>query len=270
MKERIKAAFLRCGIEYFAARDYKELRVINPHLEGRLGFVPNSAFIFLIPYFVSEGENLSTYATSLDYHAVIRMLGADIISALSELFPGAHFFASADHAPIDERHAALTSSLGIAGKNGLIINERYGSYVFIGEIITDLPPCSIFATPAAPARTCDGCGACLDACPTGILAGKGCECLSELTQRKGELAAETVELMKKVGTVWGCDECQRACPYNKDPAVTPIEYFHRERLTRVSLSDINAMSDGEFSRRAYAWRGRKVIVRNLEAVGDEI
>ena len=126
------------------------------------------------------------------------------------------------------------------------------------------------ATPAAPARTCDGCGACLEACPTGILAGKGCECLSELTQRKGELAAQTVALMKKVGTVWGCDECQRACPYNSDPAVTPIEYFHRERLTRVSLSDINAMSDEEFSRRAYAWRGRKVIVRNLEAVGDEI
>jgi epoxyqueuosine reductase len=269
MKERIRDAFLHSGIEYFAARDYGELRVINPALEGRLGFVPKSAFIFLIPYFVSEGENLSTYATSLDYHAVIRMLGADVISSLTELFPTAHFFACADHAPIDERHAALTSALGVVGKNGLIINERYGSYVFIGEILTDLPPCSVFASSPTKIEGCEGCGACLDACPTGILAGKGCECLSELTQRKGELAAKTVCLMKKVGTVWGCDECQRSCPYNSDPAVTPIEYFHRERLTRVSLSDINAMTDEQFARRAYAWRGRKVITRNLAAVEGE-
>ena len=269
MKEKIKQVFLENGIEYFAPRDYSTLTVINSRLEGRIGFDIKSAFIFLVPYYVSPGENVSAYATSLDYHLVIRELGARLVSGLSSLFPGESFYTSADHSPIDERAAALTSGLGILGQNGLIINESYGSYVFIGEILTSIEPCRVFAVEPAEISHCSGCGSCRRACPTGILRGEGEGCLSAITQKRGALSECEVDLMKKYGTVWGCDLCQSSCPHNASPKVTPIELFHTERLTRVKKSDIDAMTDEEFSRRAFAWRGRGVMLRNLELVYGE-
>ena len=269
MKEKIKQVFFENGIEYFAPRDYSTLTVINSRLEGRIGFDIKSAFIFLVPYYVSLGENISAYATSLDYHHVIRDIGARLISGLSSLFPGEHFYISADHSPIDERAAALTSGLGILGKNGLIINESYGSYVFIGEILTSVEPCRVFASDPVEISHCSGCGRCLFACPTGILRAEGDSCLSAITQKRGELSECELSLMKKYGTVWGCDLCQTSCPHNAAPKVTPIELFHTERLTRVKKSDIEGMTDEEFARRAFAWRGRGVILRNLQAVFPE-
>lgn len=269
MKEKIKRVFSENGIEYFAPRDYASLSVINSRLEGRIGFDIKSAFIFLIPYYVSRGANISAYATSLDYHLVIRELGEGIVNGLSALFPGESFYTSADHSPIDERLAALTSGLGMLGKNGLIINESYGSYVFIGEILTSIDPCKVFAIDPVEITHCSGCGRCLTACPTGILRGAGESCLSAITQKRGTLTSSEVELMKKYNTVWGCDLCQSSCPHNASPLVTPIGLFHSERLTRVGKNDINAMTDEEFSRRAFAWRGRGVILRNLELVYGE-
>lgn len=269
MKEKIKRVFSENGIEYFAPRDYASLSVINSRLEGRIGFDIKSAFIFLIPYYVSRGENISAYATSLDYHLVIRELGEGIVNGLSALFPGESFYTSADHSPIDERRAALTSGLGMLGKNGLIINESYGSYVFIGEILTSIDPCKVFAKDPVEITHCSGCERCLSACPTGILRGEGESCLSAITQKRGTLTNSEVELMKKYNTVWGCDLCQSSCPHNASPLVTPIGLFHSERLTRVEKKDINAMTDEEFGRRAFAWRGRGVILRNLELVYGE-
>ena len=126
-------AFLENGIEYFAPRDYASLSVINSRLEGRIGFDIKSVFIFLIPYYVSRGENISAYATSLDYHLVIRELGEGIVNGLSALFPGESFYTSADHSPIDERLAALTSGLGMLGKNGLITLSIHLVYRQIAE-----------------------------------------------------------------------------------------------------------------------------------------
>lgn len=269
MKADIKSVFNSCGIEYFSPRDYSELRVINPHLEARLGFVPRSAFIFLVPYYTGDGENVSSYAVSVDYHAAIKVMGEKLCQGLSALFPEAHFSCSADHCPIDERHAALTSHLGILGKHGLLINERYGTYVFVAEILTDLDPCRIYASCGGDIGHCCACGRCAVACPTGILRGESESCLSAITQRKGELTESEIALMRKIGTAWGCDVCQRVCPHNAAPALTPIPIFYENRLTRVSVSDIEAMTDEEFSARAFAWRGRAVILRNLRLLDGE-
>ena len=263
MREQIESIFSGEGIEFFAARDYSELCEINPGLGKRCGVTARSAFIFLVPYYVGEGENLSTYSTSLDYHIYIRELTARIISALSELYPEGHFWGFGDHSPIDERHAALTSGLGIAGENGLLINEKYGTYIFIGDIITDLPPERIFASLPKPVLSCEGCGACKSACATGILSGESRECLSAITQKRGELSEGEVALMRKYNTVWGCDLCQRACPHNADPVITPIDFFKKDRISELTTDKINSMSDEQFRERAFAWRGRAVVLRNL-------
>jgi epoxyqueuosine reductase QueG len=63
---------------------------------------------------------------------------------------------------------------------------------------------------------------------------------------------------------WGCDTCQDVCPMNKNPAITPISFFHKDIISVLTSEVINSMTDEEFSQRAYSWRGKNTILRNLE------
>ena len=69
--------------------------------------------------------------------------------------------------------------------------------------------------------------------------------------------------MYMYNTVWGCDVCQTVCPYNTSPMVTPIQDFHEKRITRLCADTLEGMSDEEFSRRAFSWRGKAVPLRNV-------
>ena len=201
---------------------------------------------------------------SLDYHLAIAAVNAALSSLLKEHFPDANIKGYGDHSPIDERGAALIGGLGILGDNGLIINEKYGSYVFIGDIITDIDPSFLGASEPVQIKRCIGCGACKRSCPTGILSGEGKDCLSAITQKKGELSDCEKELMRENNTLWGCDICQSACPYNKTPEQTPVEFFHTDRIPNLTKDILDGMSDEEFSMRAFAWRKRKTVERNIE------
>ena len=266
MKREIGEFFLKNKIEYFAAVNYAELREINPEIMERAGFTPRSVIVFLIPYYVSKPKNLSSYAASLDYHIFIRNISERLTGLMKELYPENHFVGYGDHSPIDERGAALLGGLGIIGDNGLFINEKYGSYVFIADLVCDLMPEEL-GTLRCEVRGCLHCGKCLSACPTGILRGEGGDCLSAITQRKGELSDEEVLLMQKNDTVWGCDLCQTACPYNKNPIPTPIEFFHKDRIELLTSEKLSTLSKEEFKARAFGWRGRRVVERNLEKLG---
>lgn len=266
--KNITAAIESVGIEYYAFVDYRDCREYLPRLITAKGITPRSALIYLLPYYTGETVNLSRYAASLDYHLAISEINSVIIKAIEEQFPTSRAIGYGDHSPIDERYSALRAGLGIRGKNGLVINETYGSYVFVADIVTDIPAEMLPVTMPQDIKECSGCGACLRACPTGILRGAGDSCLSAITQRKGELTAEECELMRKYNTAWGCDLCQSVCPYNRSPRITPIGFFHRERLGELTSDILSKMSDEEFSRRAFAWRGRKTVERNLEILKD--
>lgn len=264
------SVFNTLGVDSYAVLDYRDLREINAPLRERMEFTPRAAIVYLVPYYTGETVNISRYAASLDYHLGMREISARVIAHLSASYPGAHFLGYGDHSPIDEVHAALISGLGIAGDNGLLISPTWGSYVFIGDILTDLDPALLGAIPPRAARGCSHCGACRRACPTGILRGEGSDCLSAITQRKGELAEEEAKLMRKYGTAWGCDVCQTVCPHNRAPKITPVEFFHRERITELTPEILKGMTRVEFSRRAFAWRGRKTVERNLAVLyGDD-
>lgn len=253
------------AIDAFGLLPISACRVARPELLLRGGpFAPRSVLLFLVPYYTGPAENLSLYAVSRDYHIYMRDLTERLTARLTADHPGASFRSFADHSPIDERHAAAAAGLGILGDNGLLIHPRYGSLVFIGEIFSDLPAPD--NTPVYPITTCEHCGACRRACPTGALTGQG-DCLSELTQRKGELAPEAFELMRRHRTVWGCDLCQTACPHTRramrEGRVTPIGFFHRERITHLTAAELALMSDETFKTRAFSWRGRRTVERNL-------
>ena len=242
------------GIEYFSAIKTYNLLVVNERIMPRDA---KSCVMFLIPYYTGkhEGRNVSLYAVSPDYHLYIKELAARFEGDKEHFYS---FFA--DTSPINERDAALKSGLGFLGENRLVINEKYGSFVFIGTILTDAEFDEDEYTLADEKKTCMGCGLCKKNC---AYLRKECDCcLSELNQRKNVTDKE-LELIHSKKIRWGCDACQEVCPHNKDVKITPIEFFHKDLLEKVDAKMIENMPKDEFSRRAYSWRGKKTILRNL-------
>ena len=267
MKDTVAALFAAEGITEYGFLPMEATRLTYPALLSRGGdFIPRSVLLFLVPYYTGPADNLSLYAVSRDYHLYMRGLGERLTAVLSSAHPTASFRIFSDHSPIDERHAAVSCGLGILGDNGLIINRKYGSLVFIGELFSSLPAPE--EAEVHPLVTCEHCGACRRACPTRALSGEG-ECLSALTQKKGDLAPETVALMRKHRTVWGCDLCQTSCPHTRRAIeagiTTPIPFFHEARLPRLDGEVLAALTPEEFKTRAFSWRGRAVVERNVRA-----
>ena len=233
--------------------------LIDCRAKSRLPHNAKTVIVACFPYLLEEnnyqGINVSKYAAVTDYHTVALSRLNSAVKKLEELFPGHEFAAFADNSPIPEVEAACIAGLGAIGLNTLLITEEYGSYVFIGEIVTSLETgCDVVEK-----KSCIGCQKCIEACPSGALGKGGFEktlCLSEITQKKGVLSEKEETLMKECGCVWGCDICQDVCPMNKHAAKTQIEEF--------LLSPIPCVSSGcELEGRAYEWRGRKVIERNI-------
>ena len=266
MLKLLEEYFAKKKIEYFTVLDYRDMRVTGEGIMSRESFTPRSVILYLLPYYTGECGNISRYAASLDYHLAIREVNAELSTLLSEHFVGSSSRGYGDHSPIDERYAALIGGLGVAGENGLLINEKYGSYVFIGDVICDIEPSSLGAVTRGEIVRCEGCGACRAACPTGILRGEGDDCLSAITQRKGSLTDRECRLMREYGTVWGCDECQTACPHNARPEKTPIEFFRRDRIESLTPELLSKMDKAELKSRAFGWRGRAVLLRNIEVL----
>lgn len=269
MRCAIEKYFADSGIEYFAALAYSDCREISPEIMARESFSPKSVILFLLPYYVSEGKNISAYATSLDYHTAIKAVCDGLAEVIRKYLPGAKMRGYGDHSPIDEIHAAAISGLGIIGDNTLLINERYGSYVFVGDVVTDIDPSLLGARPVGEPERCIRCGACRRACPTGILRGECRVCLSAITQKKGELSPWEEGLVRECNTAWGCDLCQRCCPYNRAPAQTPLDFFREDRITELTEGVLAEMDKATLRARAFGWRGRRVLERNLALLAEK-
>lgn len=258
MDMQIKTFLNEEYIECAGILPFSECKVIFPALLSRScsGWEPKSAILLAIPYYTGEhpGHNVSLYAIPKDYHLYCKQLYGRLEVKLSEAFPGFHFKGFADHSPIGETGAAAKAGLGVIGDKFQLINDTYGSYVFLGEILTDY----IFSSyDTGEIRYCLHCGACGEACP--VTEG----CLSEMTQRKGEIDAETEVLISRTGVVWGCDLCRTSCPMNRNIKETPIPFFREDLTPMVTTEAVKAMSKTEFRERAYSWRGRNTILRNL-------
>ena len=250
--------------ELYSLINFDLCNILNEEkMKRSIDFIPRSVIIIAIPYYTGlpEKTNLSLYAMSKDYHIYMNDLLSRLRSLLLHNNPGFKFKSFSDSSPIDERLAASRGGLGVIGDNGMLITQRYGSYVFIGEIISDMDV-SLYPIQASCAeiKKCRSCGRCKLFCPYEECSA----CLSELTQRKGELNEHDFEMMKKYNTVWGCDICQTVCPLNYNVEKTPISFFYEDRITYLTQNDVKEMSEESFKMRAFSWRGRKTLLRNLE------
>ncbi len=238
--------------------------LIECRAKSRLPENPKAIIVACFPYLLNdsayENRNISKYAVVTDYHEVTVARLEKAAEKLRTLYPDNKFVVFADNSPIPEVRAACAAGLGSRGINTLLITEKYGSYVFIGEIVTDLE----IDAESDKSKSCIGCKKCINACPSKAISETNFNqnaCLSAITQKKGELSDEEKKLMKECGCVWGCDICQDVCPMNKHAAETQIEEFILSPVSHIS-ADCNIES------RAYEWRGKKVIERNINICSE--
>jgi epoxyqueuosine reductase len=264
IEQQVREVMEQCGMAHWGACEFEPFRTRLLPCRGKALLPKNAKSILcaLFPYYVHLGEhNVSRYAAPPDYHGIVGGMLQNAAKALAECFPNFHFVPFADNSPIPEVSAAARAGLGAVGDNGLLIHPVYGTYVFLGEIVTDLP------LPAfdGPAAECLHCGNCRRHCPGGALQPdktliREC-CLSHLTQKKGALSLEEERLVRKGRSIWGCDLCQDCCPMNRGVPETPLAAFRDGLIPIVHPGDA-----AQLTGRAYHWRPPEVLERNLRII----
>jgi epoxyqueuosine reductase len=213
---------------------------------------------------------ISRYALGRDYHKVLRRKLGRLATRIADSVGDFRYRVFTDSAPVLEVALAAKSGLGWRGKHTLLLTRDAGSFFFLGEIYTDLP---LPITPAASAH-CGSCSACIAACPTGAIVAPyeldARRCISYLTiELKGSIP-ETLRPL--IGNrVYGCDDCQLACPWNKyAQAASEGDFAVRNGLDDADLVTLFAWTSDEFERRMEGSAIRRIgyasWLRNL-AVG---
>ncbi len=207
------------------------------------------------PYSTHAGASwegwISRYAWSQrDYHDVVlkklRALEANVIATCAERGTHPRTWCYVDTGPVIERIFAKYAAIGWIGKNTCVLNDRLGSWLFLGVMLTSLE----LAPDLPPADCCGSCTRCLDACPTNAFPAPyqldATKCISYLTiELRGSIPEE---LRPGIGRqVFGCDICQDVCPWNRQaPVSDAAEFQPREKLVNPDLQWLAQLSQEEF------------------------
>ena len=201
----------------------------------------------------------------VDYHTAVRERLQLIEAWLQERVPNVKVKSMVDTGELVDRAVAERAGIGWSGKNCSIITPEFGSYVYLGEIMTNIP----FAPDTPIEDECGDCNLCIDVCPTGAIVAPGQlnsqRCIAFLTQTKGFLPDE---FRGKIGNrLYGCDTCQTVCPKNKGK----LNWIHEEfkpdpEIAKPLLQPLLSISNKEFKSKfghvSGSWRGKKPIQRN--------
>ena len=221
------------------------LRVIS----ARLDYLPPGAAAADTVLADSRSAYVSRYALGRDYHKVLRGKLRRLVHRIRVAVGPFNYRVFTDSAPVLEVALAAKAGLGWRGKHTLLLTREAGSFFFLGEIYTDLP----LPPTEAVSEHCGTCRACLDACPTGAIVAPyeldARRCISYLTI---ELAGSIPEELRPMigNRVYGCDDCQLACPWNKYAQTSAEPDFAvRNGLDAADLAALFAWTSDEFASR---------------------
>lgn len=205
---------------------------------------------------------LSRSSMGTDYHIVMRKLLEELSDKLFKQ-TGEVFHTSVDTYPLVERELAADSGIGFYGRNCSIIHPIFGSFIFLGEIITTMK----LKKTDRQESLCGDCRRCIQACPSGALSEEGLDatrCLSYVTQKKGCLTEREGKIIGN--RLYGCDTCQDVCPFNREAKKTDGALFGLRTFSGYDIRKLFCMSNREFQREyghiAASWRGKNVLKRN--------
>ncbi|NLN55905.1 MAG: epoxyqueuosine reductase [Clostridiales bacterium] len=271
-KNQVSSVLEKYNINFYGFIPFSACGIANRRLYDRcVSEGAKTVVIFAVPYKTNntpvDDYQMSEYARVYDYHKKFDNIFQKLIPDLQQLFPENVFLAFTDHSPVNEKLAAAGAGLGVIGKNTLLITEKYGSYVFLGEIITDLE----IESTEGEILSCADCGICKKVCPAGAIGEKSFDvskCLSNISQKTKKTETEKLLLQNK-RIVWGCDICQQSCPMNRNKGKTDDSYFTEGYISDLSFDLIHSMTDEEFSKYPFSWRNKKVILDNISNINKQ-
>lgn len=158
---------------------------------------------------------IARFAVGRDYHFVVGQKLKAFCDFMRGVCPGEGLFWGVDSKPLSERAYAVKAGLGFMGKNGLVITPDFGSYVFIGVVLSTLK----FEFDNPLSENCLDCGLCLKACPTGALSPDGFDASKCTSYRTQKTVMDPVQAKQSNGWLFGCDMCQEVCPHNAQGAL---------------------------------------------------
>lgn len=230
-----------------------------------------SVIVILFPYFTDAhiDGNISYYCMGQDYHISVSRNLEKISEYLSNSYKDAKIVIQTDNGDINEKFFAYNSGVGILGMNSLIISRLYGSYVNIGLIVSDIK----LEEKIQDKEKCDECMRCFYACPANAIKKDFTidvpKCSSFITQKKGELNLLEISTIKKTKKIFGCDICQTVCHLNNNAKKIPKNY---DIISNIYLKDVdvsNKQFRTKYIDRAFSFRGKSVLIRNINIINSE-
>ncbi|ERJ13003.1 tRNA epoxyqueuosine(34) reductase QueG [Haloplasma contractile] len=282
-----KVGFVQCDIlhelEEILTRNIEQnfdSNMIKVAVEDRINpfrYMENAKTILVlaVPYYYDDDSLkkeryvFSRSSWGRDYHHVVKELLQKVSKYIKDTFNHNSVILSDNH-DLDERFLAYKSGIGHYGKNASIINDEYGTYFYLGLLITDLPlEEESYTNQDELVDLCKDCNLCVNACPTDALTGDkrldAKKCMSYLTQAKEEIDEPFIKKFQKY--IYGCDICQIVCPHNKKIEKTDIhELFTPTGNEKVNPDELFNLSNRQFKSKygdlSGSWRGKKVLLRN--------
>ncbi|MCS7180548.1 MAG: tRNA epoxyqueuosine(34) reductase QueG [bacterium] len=242
--ERVEKEFIDFYMMYLKNKYNGDLKYLEKNLDKRFNLeklLPSVKTIISlgVNYYSDIPENslFSRYVTKLDYHIAIRKMLKKFVEILKKEIDFEYKF-FVDTGPILEKYWAKKSGIGFIGKNSLIINKEFGSFIFLCEVLIDKE----IEPDKEMANLCGRCKKCVESCPTGAIIDNGIidarKCISYLTIEKKELTDFEKELVKKGKRIFGCEICQEVCPFNKNLKETDKEELKiPKELTTLRFCD---------------------------------
>lgn len=263
--------------------DYKKYREnkINRILKTRQSFTDNynnytrfdyAKSIIVLAMSFCEGKKeykdtsvMANFAKGTDYHIVMKERIYKVINNLKSLYPDNKYEFTVDIGAIDEKYAAVLAGIGNIGKNGLLISKKYGSFIVLGTIITDIKFDQYDLHHEKD--ICGNCKRCIETCPVGALDNSYIDnklCMSGLLQTKRIIKIDTIPKIKNM--VYGCDFCQNVCPHNLITKKCIHPEFKPDDLASFNLKWFYQISEDKykelFKNKAINWLKYPIILRN--------